>query len=374
MTKKQIPIDIQNFAELRQGNYHYIDKTANIIELIKASNYLSLSRPNGFGKSFMLDTIAHLFAGNKALFSGLYAEQHWQWDQSYPVVQLDLKVKDTLSADEFLVFFNRKIDELEQRHQLPPTAHNTVAIRFSKFIKNYAQKTQQTIVVLVDNYDAVLLPHLSNTVTFEKIFSHIKAIYGVFTSTQRYTHFTLITGVLNLQVDNLFLAMNQQYDISLNSRFSALCGFTQSEIQINFASELENVDLNRLQNNSYSWTGESVYRPMDMLSFLSNPLKSYPNPDIDPHIATFLQSKQLSKDVLIEQLGSIGLDNQQLTQLTANDLNPFALLFQTGYLTIDSRQLEPFLRYSLKRVNIPEEVFSSNYMRGQEKSSSFNSY
>ena len=49
ITKKQFPIGIQNFAELRQGNYYYVDKTAKIIELINISKYIFLSRPRRFG-------------------------------------------------------------------------------------------------------------------------------------------------------------------------------------------------------------------------------------------------------------------------------------------------------------------------------------
>lgn len=167
--KKQFPIGIQNFAELRQNNYYYVDKTAKIIELINTSKYIFLSRPRRFGKSLTIDTIAQLSAGNKALFTGLYAEQHWDWEQSYPVVQLDLNIKDTLNADEFLAFFNRKIDELEQHYHLPHTTHHSVANRFSNFIQNLAQKTQQPIIVLVDNYDAVLFPHLTDKQAFSSI-------------------------------------------------------------------------------------------------------------------------------------------------------------------------------------------------------------
>ena len=58
MVKKQFPIGIQNLAELRQGNYYYVDKTAKIIELINTSKYIFLSRPRRFGKSLTLDTLS----------------------------------------------------------------------------------------------------------------------------------------------------------------------------------------------------------------------------------------------------------------------------------------------------------------------------
>ena len=74
--KKLFPKGIQTFADIRKGNYYYVDKTSYIIELLK-EKFVFLSRPRRFGKSLTLDTIAELFSGNKTLFKGLYAENHW---------------------------------------------------------------------------------------------------------------------------------------------------------------------------------------------------------------------------------------------------------------------------------------------------------
>ena len=70
---KQFPKGIQTFADIRNGNYYYVDKTPYIIELVK-EKFVFLSRPRRFGKSLTLDTIAELFMGRKDLFEGLHAE------------------------------------------------------------------------------------------------------------------------------------------------------------------------------------------------------------------------------------------------------------------------------------------------------------
>lgn len=56
--KKRLPIGISTFAELRERNHYYVDKTPLIIKLIEDSDFVFLSRPRRFGKSLTLDTIA----------------------------------------------------------------------------------------------------------------------------------------------------------------------------------------------------------------------------------------------------------------------------------------------------------------------------
>ena len=66
----KLPVGIQYFANIRESNYIYIDKTAYIYHLCsrKGIPYF-LSRPRRFGKSLLLDAMAELFSGNKSLFS-----------------------------------------------------------------------------------------------------------------------------------------------------------------------------------------------------------------------------------------------------------------------------------------------------------------
>jgi hypothetical protein len=72
--KRALPIGIQTFRKIREGDFYYVDKTGLALRLI-AEGYYFLSRPRRFGKSLFLDTLAELFEGNAALFKGLAAEQ-----------------------------------------------------------------------------------------------------------------------------------------------------------------------------------------------------------------------------------------------------------------------------------------------------------
>ena len=88
MTRRRLPIGIQTFREIREGDYYYVDKTGFALRLNDEGKYYFLSRPRRFGKSLFLDTLAELFAGNEALFRGLEAQERWDWGRRFPVVRL----------------------------------------------------------------------------------------------------------------------------------------------------------------------------------------------------------------------------------------------------------------------------------------------
>ena len=73
MTRRSLPIGIQTFREIREGDFYYVDKTGFALRLIDEGKYYFLSRPRRFGKSLFLDTLAELFAGTESLFRGLAA-------------------------------------------------------------------------------------------------------------------------------------------------------------------------------------------------------------------------------------------------------------------------------------------------------------
>ena len=80
------PVGIQNFKEIREGGYLYIDKTELIHKLANTGKYYFLSRPRRFGKSLLVSTIEAYFLGKKDLFKGLAMEKlETEWKE-YPVL------------------------------------------------------------------------------------------------------------------------------------------------------------------------------------------------------------------------------------------------------------------------------------------------
>ncbi|MCP4347153.1 MAG: AAA family ATPase, partial [Desulfobacterales bacterium] len=84
---KKLPIGISTLSQIIEGDYAYIDKTQQALELIESYKYVFLSRPRRFGKSLFLDTLAEIFSGNKNLFNGLYIHDKYDFE-SYPVIRI----------------------------------------------------------------------------------------------------------------------------------------------------------------------------------------------------------------------------------------------------------------------------------------------
>ena len=84
LPRKKLPIGIQTFREIREEGHYYVDKTPFALQLITQGKYFFLSRPRRFGKSLFLDTLKELFEGNRVLFKGLYAEEHWDCRSNTP--------------------------------------------------------------------------------------------------------------------------------------------------------------------------------------------------------------------------------------------------------------------------------------------------
>jgi hypothetical protein len=118
MTMKILPTGISTFTKIRSKDYLYIDKTHHVERLANSGSYYFLSRPRRFGKSLLVDTLKQAFLGNKALFKGLYLEENWDWDSSYPVIHLDFGggvLQSSKALDEKI---NTLLDEHFKHHQL----------------------------------------------------------------------------------------------------------------------------------------------------------------------------------------------------------------------------------------------------------------
>ncbi|MBW2166050.1 MAG: AAA family ATPase [Deltaproteobacteria bacterium] len=99
---KKLPIGIQTFRKLIDGNYLYVDKTEHIHRLIVQGSVYFLSRPRRFGKSLLISTLNEIFEGNKELFKGLWIyEADYAWEK-HPVVRIDFSKSKARNSDELI--------------------------------------------------------------------------------------------------------------------------------------------------------------------------------------------------------------------------------------------------------------------------------
>jgi len=230
MTRKQLPIGIQTLARILEDNCYYVDKTKMALSLIESGSYYFLSRPRRFGKSLFIDTLKELFEGNRSLFTGLYAEDRWDWSATYPVIRISFGggvIRDRDGLDRTIRSILRW-----NRERLGITCEETdhISSCFAEMIRNAHHQTGRRVVVLVDEYDKPILDRIEDEQTAIDIREGLKDLYSVIKDADAHIKFAFLTGVINFSKVSLFSGLNNLLDITLESQYSAICGYTEADV------------------------------------------------------------------------------------------------------------------------------------------------
>jgi hypothetical protein len=337
MERRRLPIGIQTFREIREDGHYYVDKTPFALRLIAGGKLYFLSRPRRFGKSLFLDTLKELFEGHRPLFQGLYAEQHWDWSVRHPVVRLSfgsgvLKTPEDLSSS-----LHEQLSALEAEHGLPAEVPDLRG-RFKRLLRGLHERTGRRVVVLVDEYDKPMLDNVTEPERARALRDGLRDLYSVLKDADADLRFVFITGVSKFSKVSLFSGLNSLDDITLDPAYSALCGYTEHDVDTVFAPELEGLDRERLRRwyNGYRWTGEAVYNPFDLLLLFSKRLfKPY---WFETGTPTFLVELLAERRFFTPDLARLTSLEALLGAFDVDRIEPEALLWQAGYLTIRDAQ------------------------------------
>jgi hypothetical protein len=267
LPRKKLPIGIQTFAKIREDDYYYVDKTAHALNLIEQGTHYFLSRPRRFGKSLFIDTLAELFAGNEALFRGLYCHDRWDWSVKYPVIRFSFGGGVFTDPDLLAQRIDHLLAHNAQWLGLDELPDGPVSTRFGVLIERAVQRHGQRVVVLVDEYDKPILDNLTRPDTARRMRDTLRDLYSVIKDADAHIRFAMLTGVSKFSKVSLFSGLNNLNDITVEAAYSAICGYTDEDVDTVFAAELPGLDreLIRAWYNGYNWTGEAVYNPFDLL-------------------------------------------------------------------------------------------------------------
>ena len=334
MTKRRLPIGIQTFREMREENYYYVDKTAHMWRLIDEGKHYFLSRPRRFGKSLFLDTLKELFEGNEPLFEGLYIHDHWDWEVRYPVLRLSFGSGNFNEPESLHKEVMAQLDAVEKETGVE-SHYDTASARFRHIIQMLHRQAGQRVAVLIDEYDKPILDVLDEPEVARANRDFLRGLYATIKDCDAHVRFTFLTGVSKFSKVRLFSGLNNLTDITIDPRYSAICGYTEKDLDTVFAPELPGLDREEIRDwyNGYSWLGdEKVYNPFDILLLFDK--RTFGTYWFETGTPTFLVEILLDRGV-----SSIALDNmlgsdELLSTFDVDAIVPEALLFQTGYLTI----------------------------------------
>ena len=359
MARKKLPIGIQTFAKIREGDAHYyVDKTPQALRLIDQGKYFFLSRPRRFGKSLFLDTLKELFEGNEALFKGLYAEQHWDWSVKFPVLRFSFGGGVLGSVADLQASLHAQLTRHEQAHGLVAQFPD-VRSRFEHLIRQLAEQAGQRVVVLIDEYDKPILDRIEDREKAIEIREVLKDFYSVIKDSDAFIRFAFLTGVSKFSKVSLFSGLNNLEDITLTPAYSSICGYTDADVDTVFAPELPGLDRSEIRRwyNGYNWLGESVYNPFDLLLLFRN--REFRPWWFETGTPTFLIKLLAERGFFTPDLQRLYAGEQLLSTFDVNHIASEALLFQTGYLTLRGMR-QPALGEAVYTLGYPNlEVQSS---------------
>ena len=345
--ERKYPVGIQTFSEIIRGGYVYVDKTDLMWRLQNSLKYVFLSRPRRFGKSLLTSTMESFFRGERELFEGLKImslEKDWK---EYPVIRLDLStIKNMSSADDLKNQLFRLLLPYEKLYGFGEY-ETTPGSRLSGIIYRAFHQKNAQVVVIIDEYDSVLLDVLHEEKLLDDYRRVMQEFYQVLKPADAMLRFCFLTGITRLSQMNIFSALNNLTNISLDSRYAAICGITDEELCTTLRADVALLALNyqcdeptmhnmlKARYDGYHFSSDimrDVYNPYSLLSaFEQRKLGNY---WFDTGTPTFLIRQLKHFKFNISSVDHIETTDYAINRPTEALTTVEPLLYQTGYLTI----------------------------------------
>ena len=342
---EKIATDTYSFADIRQGGFVYVDKTAILKTLADGSlgKLFFIARPRRFGKSLAVSTLQCLFEGRRDLFKGLAIEPDWDWSKTYPVLKFDMGAIQADTPEELKRALVNVVNVQASRFGIALDLSLDPASVFGNLVYEVAKRgSDGKCVVLIDEYDKPILNHLCNSdvARYQQI---LKPFYGVVKYTEGVQRFAFITGVSKFSKVSIFSDLNNLNEFSMDARVGTLFGYTHEEVKANFPEALSALGA------SYGWDDETTfaqltkmydgYRFEENAAHVFNPVSvgrclssgKFGEYWFETGTPTFLL--QLLSEAP-EQVDGVTLDASAFSVYEPAAPEMLPLLYQTGYLTI----------------------------------------
>jgi hypothetical protein len=183
----------------------------------------------------------------------------------------------------------------------------------------------------------------------------LRNLYSVIKDSDAHIRFAFLTGVSKF---SLFSGLNNLRDIKVSADYSAICGYTETDVDTVFAPELAGLDRDQIRAwyNGYNWTGEAVYNPFDLLLLFKE--RQYRPYWFETGTPTFLIDLLTERQTWLPDLGRMETSAEVLSTFEVGHIPTEALMFQTGYLTIATEE-NRFGEYWYRLRYPNQEVYQS---------------
>lgn len=383
---KNILSDSSDFSKIIKGGYVYVDKTAILHDLIsngKGSRYF-ISRPRRFGKSLMISTLEAIFQGRRELFEGLaIAQKGYDW-KKYPVIHLDMSavLADNIEEMKKNIVNMIRLKAYEAGVEMG-LDNDTPSSSFNTFINEMARKHGSQLVVLVDEYDAPVNRLIEQDADSTLVSSVLHDFYGQLKVNDSHIRFLMMTGVSKFAKISVFSGLNNLNDLTLEPECADLLGYTIEEVRDCFSEHIQ--DMAKVVGEKPEATLQELIAWYDGYRFSPYSLVKVTNPvslgsaltrkRFEPFWdetgrSTLIYKHLKNRQIVPAQLNHVEGDKSDLNFCDISDTQSPALLFQTGYLTIEDKLSEDRFRFCIpnKEVEIALNSGMLSYIYGGAKS------
>ena len=378
-----LPVGVENFEDLIQTGYYFVDKTLFIRELIDMKGKVNLfTRPRRFGKTLNMSMLRYFFemgkADNAELFQGMKimdaGEEYLAHMGKYPVISISLKSMKQLTYDDAFYCLQEELAREFKRHDelLPRLLYEEDREKYLRFIGRKAETKEyldslkflseclfqcygRKAIILIDEYD-VPLENAYFSGFYDKMVSVIRALFESALKTNDNLEFAVITGCLRISKESIFTGLNNLKIMSITSRtYAEHFGFTPEEVeQILRDYGLEdNLKIVKQWYDGYRFGESEVYNPWSVINYVDScyhDKKAFAKPywsntSSNSIVKNLIEQADISLKQEIERLIEGGTIEKPIHEdITYDDMNStqdnlWNFLFFTGYLKkISERQ------------------------------------
>ena len=238
---RRLPRANNSFEDIRKKNQIYVDHTDLIYEFAYLDGPNFLSRPRRFGKSLLISTLESLFSHGTEYFKGLKIERLWneaEKGKTYKVIQLDFSTLSFENKNELDSEINEILFEVAEKNGVTLSdrkEHRSAGLN----LKTLVESAPSEYVLLIDEYDCPLTHSLGNKELFESYRQYLQGLFGAIKGVTGDMRFIFITGVGRFAKTSVFSQMNSLRDLSLESKFAPLLGYTDDDMHQYFDEYVE---------------------------------------------------------------------------------------------------------------------------------------
>ena len=357
-----------SFIDFTLENFIYVDKTEYIPKIVKLKRVF-ISRPRRFGKSLTLDTIATLFeTGVEPYFKGTWIYDKWK-EPTYPVLRLNFLDLDKYSLEHFKQKLNAIISSFARDINVKNYEEKVEPEDTIYFLLDELRKEKRQIVILIDEYDCQMTANINNETLYKQFQEKIKSFYANIKD-KFAIKFLGITGVTRLKDVESFSVGSDINDITNDSAYSQMIGFTRDEIKkyfidyLKFAASCENkcrveevtdtqiesmLDMMAQNYDGYCFDEfykKKVFSTWSVNRFFQSIVENklvffdeywYDNGGLPSILVNYLKTHELNAFDYLNKENPITIPvNDFLNPTALTTINQNVLMCQTGYLTLRS--------------------------------------